>query len=59
MKAIERAVVGVLALGVLIATGCNERHSSKEVYYLIAANVNLPYGKRRRRGSNRLRPSSR
>jgi ribose transport system substrate-binding protein len=43
MKAIERAAAGVLALGVLFAAGCGERHSNKEVYYLIATNVNLPY----------------
>jgi len=43
MKAIERAAVGVLALGVLFAGGCGQRHSDKEVYYLIATNVNLPY----------------
>ena len=39
----QKAVVGVLALGVLFAAGCGERHSNKEVYYLIATNVNLPY----------------
>jgi len=43
MRAIQRAVVGVLALGVLFAAGCGQRHSDKEVYYLIATNVNLPY----------------
>jgi ribose transport system substrate-binding protein len=43
MKAIERAAGCVLALGVLFAAGCDERHSNKEVYYLIATNVNLPY----------------
>ena len=43
MKAIERAVAGVLTLGVLFTAGCGERHSNKEVYYLIATNVNLPY----------------
>jgi ribose transport system substrate-binding protein len=43
VKTIERAVAGVLALGVLFTAGCGERHSNKEVYYLIATNVNLPY----------------
>jgi ribose transport system substrate-binding protein len=43
MKAIARAVAGVLALGVLFTAGCGERHSNKEVYYLVATNVNLPY----------------
>jgi ribose transport system substrate-binding protein len=42
MKAIQRVAASVLALGVIFAAGC-ERHSTKEVYYLIATNVNLPY----------------
>jgi len=33
----------MLALGVAVTTGCGARHSNKEVYYLIATNVNLPY----------------
>jgi ribose transport system substrate-binding protein len=32
-----------LALGDLFTAGCGERHSNKEVYYLVATNVNLPY----------------
>jgi ribose transport system substrate-binding protein len=32
-----------LALGVVFTTGCGARHSDKEVYYLIATNINLPY----------------
>ena len=43
MKTMERAVAGVLTLGVMFAAGCGQRHSDKEVYYLIATNVNLPY----------------
>jgi ribose transport system substrate-binding protein len=35
--------LGVLALGVMFTTGCGARHSDKEVYYLIATNINLPY----------------
>jgi ribose transport system substrate-binding protein len=42
MRAIQRVAVSVLALGVIFVSGC-ERHSTKEVYYLIATNVNLPY----------------
>jgi ribose transport system substrate-binding protein len=33
----------VLALGVVVSTGCGARHSDKEVYYLISANTALPY----------------
>jgi ribose transport system substrate-binding protein len=43
MRAIQRVGVGVLALGVMFALGCQGRHSNKEVFYLIATNVNLPY----------------
>lgn len=43
MRRIERVAVSSLALGVLFASGCGARHSDKEVYYLIATNVNLPY----------------
>ena len=32
-----------MALGAAISTGCGARHSDKEVFYLIATNVNLPY----------------
>jgi ribose transport system substrate-binding protein len=42
MRTIQRVAVTVLALGVMFTAGC-ERHSTKEVYYLIATNVNLPY----------------
>jgi ribose transport system substrate-binding protein len=39
----QRVAVSGLALGVLFASGCGARHSDKEVFYLIATNVNLPY----------------
>jgi ribose transport system substrate-binding protein len=42
MKMIEKAALAVLALGVALTTGC-ERHSTKEVYYLISANSSIPY----------------
>jgi ribose transport system substrate-binding protein len=32
-----------LALGMMFTAGCGARHSDKEVFYLIATNVNLPY----------------
>jgi ribose transport system substrate-binding protein len=43
MKALERISLSLLALGVLFTIGCGARHSDKEVYYLVATNVNLPY----------------
>ena len=43
MKAMERVALSLVALGVLFAAGCGARHSDKEVFYLIATNVNLPY----------------
>lgn len=42
MKMIERFGIAILALGVIYTTGC-ERHSTKEVYYLVTANSALPY----------------
>jgi ribose transport system substrate-binding protein len=43
MRALQRVATGVLALGVVLSTGCGARHSDKEVYYLISANAALPY----------------
>lgn len=43
MKAIQRVALSMLALGAMFTSGCGARHSNKEVYYLIATNVNLPY----------------
>ncbi len=43
MKAIQRVALSMLALGVMFTSGCGARHSDKEVFYLIATNVNLPY----------------
>ncbi len=42
MRSIKRFAVMVLALGVTGLTGC-DRHSNKEVFYLVAANSALPY----------------
>jgi ribose transport system substrate-binding protein len=39
----QRVAVSGLALGAFLVAGCGARHSDKEVYYLIATNVNLPY----------------
>src|SRR5271165_3976094 len=42
MNAMKKTVVGLLSLGVALLCGC-ERHSTKEVYYLVTANASLPY----------------
>jgi len=43
MRAMGKVAWALLALGVAFAVGCGARHSDKEVYYLVATNVNLPY----------------
>ena len=42
MKALKQAGIALLALGIALITGC-ERHSTKEVFYLVTANAALPY----------------
>ncbi len=42
MKSLKQAGIALLALGIALITGC-ERHSTKEVYYLVTANAALPY----------------
>jgi ribose transport system substrate-binding protein len=43
MKTAKKAALVLLALAVVCASGCGARHSDKEVYYLIGANLGLPY----------------
>jgi ribose transport system substrate-binding protein len=43
MTVMQRVAVSGLALGALFTVGCGARHTDKEVFYLIATNVNLPY----------------
>jgi ribose transport system substrate-binding protein len=43
MKAINCVVLAVLALAVTFTTGCQARHTNKEVFYLISVNAALPY----------------
>jgi ribose transport system substrate-binding protein len=43
MRTMQRFVVSVLAVGAVLFTGCGARHSDKEVFYLISANMALPY----------------
>ncbi|MGB7548280.1 MAG: substrate-binding domain-containing protein [Terracidiphilus sp.] len=52
MKTMKRATLAILALGVAFTSGCG-RHSTKEVYYLIATNVNLPYWQTAAAGFNK------
>ncbi|MGD0938892.1 MAG: substrate-binding domain-containing protein [Terracidiphilus sp.] len=52
MKPIRNAALSVLALAVVFASGC-ERHSVKEVYYLIAADMALPYWQTAAAGFNK------
>ena len=42
MKAIKAAVVALAVMGLAFTSGC-ERHSIKEVYYLISVNTQMPY----------------
>ncbi len=42
MKAIKAAMIAMVALGLTFTSGC-DRHSTKEVFYLISVNTALPY----------------
>jgi ribose transport system substrate-binding protein len=53
MKTLKMTALAMLALGVAFTTGCGERHSLKEVYYLISANTALPYWKTAAAGFNK------
>ena len=54
MRAIKKTALAMLALGVAFTLGCDQRHSNKEVFYLISANSALPYWQTAA-ASNRLR----
>jgi ribose transport system substrate-binding protein len=43
MKAVKNAALAMLALAVAFTSGCGQRHSTKEIYYLISAHTALPY----------------
>jgi len=44
MKAIKNTALAMLALAVAFTSGCgSQRHSNKEIYYLISAHTALPY----------------
>jgi len=52
MIKMKRTVTGILALGVAMTCGC-DRHSTKEVFYLVTANAALPYWQTAAAGFNR------
>jgi len=43
MKLIKQMALVLPALAIVLIPGCGARHSPKEVYYLVATNVSLPY----------------
>jgi ribose transport system substrate-binding protein len=43
MKHTGKAALVLLSLAVTFTSGCGARHSDKEVYYLVGANLSLPY----------------
>ena len=43
MKLIKQMALALAALVMMLIPGCGARHSPKEVYYLVATNVSLPY----------------
>ena len=43
MNVIGKTRLAVLALAAVLMSSCGARHSDKEVYYLIASNLGLPY----------------
>ncbi len=43
MKAIKNTTLAVLALAVAFTSGCQGRHSTKEIFYLISVNTAVPY----------------
>ena len=43
MNMIKRTALVVVALAVAFTSGCGDRHSNKEVFYLISVNSSLPY----------------
>jgi len=52
MKKTRYVAIAALALTVAFTSGC-KRHSLKEVYYLVSANLNLPYWQTAAKGFNR------
>ena len=53
MKMMRQIVLVTLGLAVLFSSGCNNTDTSKDVYYMIAANVKLPYWQTAANGFNK------
>lgn len=52
MKTAKNFALTLLALGIAFTSGC-DRHSNKEVFYLVTANASLPYWQTAAAGFNR------
>lgn len=52
MRGVKQFSLGALALGIAFTSGC-ERHSNKEVFYLVSTNLSLPYWQTAAAGFNR------
>jgi ribose transport system substrate-binding protein len=53
MKTLKRIALVILGLALAFTSACNTTDSSKEVYYMIAANVQLPYWQTAANGFNK------
>jgi ribose transport system substrate-binding protein len=51
MKMMKSVGLAILAIGVAFTSGC-DRHSNKEVFYLVSANMALPYWQTAAKGFN-------
>lgn len=52
MKAMKFVALALAALGVAFTTGC-ERHTNKEVFYMVSSNMALPYWQSAAKGFNK------
>jgi ribose transport system substrate-binding protein len=52
MKAMKYVGLALVAFGVAFTTGC-ERHSNKEVFYMVSSNMALPYWRTAAKGFNK------
>jgi ribose transport system substrate-binding protein len=52
MRTMKQIALAILALGVALISGC-DRHSNKEVFYLVSTNMSLPYWQTAAAGFNR------
>ena len=54
MKTMKSVGLALLLIGVAFTTGC-ERHSKKEVFYLVGVNMSLPYWQTVAKGLNQAK----